>query len=244
VPGLEEPFPPKVLERSKRQWKEALEVIHHFIVPSEAVAKSLVEMGARREFIHLVPYRVPSQYLALTPKPVPGRMLFIGSATLGKGIHTLAAAARQLSDKRIQIRVAGSIGTKMREFCAGSELVFLGRIPRSEIIEEFLQADALVLPTLTEGSSEATYEALGAGLPVITTPAAGSVVRDGIEGFIVSERDPQALAGQMDLLMRDRPLRGIMAANARKRAAEFTEVRYEERLKDVFMRECAMDGRE
>ena len=47
-----------------------------------------------------------------------------------------------------------------------------------------------VLPSLAEGSAEVTYEAIAAGVPVVTTRAAGSVVRDGIEGRIVPERDP------------------------------------------------------
>jgi len=59
-------------------------------------------------------------------------------------------------------------------------LSFLGRVPRDRIHEEFQTADLFVLPTLAEGSAEVTYEALAAGLPVITTKSAGSVVRDGI----------------------------------------------------------------
>jgi len=50
-----------------------------------------------------------------------------------------------------------------------------------------------VLPSLAEGSAGVIYEALASGFAVITTESAGSVVRDGIEGFIVPEGDPQAL---------------------------------------------------
>ena len=46
-------------------------------------------------------------------------------------------------------------------------------------------ADVFVFPSLFEGSAVVTYEALAAGLPSVVTPSAGSVVRDGVEGFIV-----------------------------------------------------------
>jgi glycosyltransferase involved in cell wall biosynthesis len=55
-----------------------------------------------------------------------------------------------------------------------------------------------------------TYEALACGLPVLTTPNAGSVARDGIEGFIVPARDVDALARALERLRRDERLRDAM----------------------------------
>ena len=62
------------------------------------------------------------------------------------------------------------------------------------------------------------YEALAAGLPVVTTPNAGSVVRDGVEGFIVPAGDVEAFTERIHQLVRDRDLRRWMADNARRRA--------------------------
>ncbi len=109
-------------------------------------------------------------------------------------------------------------------------LTFLGRVPRDRVRSEFQQADIFVLPSLAEGSAEATYEALAAGLPVITTKAAGSVVRNGIEGRIVLERDPDALAQAIEEITEDRALRNRMALAARARARDFTWHRYGEQL--------------
>ncbi|NEP01918.1 MAG: glycosyltransferase family 4 protein [Symploca sp. SIO2E9] len=57
--------------------------------------------------------------------------------------------------------------------------------------------------SLAEGSAGLTYEALAAGLLVITTEATGSVHRDGIEGFIIPERDSGALAARIEELLED-----------------------------------------
>jgi glycosyltransferase involved in cell wall biosynthesis len=106
-------------------------------------------------------------------------------------------------------------------------------VPRADIKKEFLAADVFVLPTIAEGSALVTYEALACGLPVITTPNCGSVVRDGIDGFIVPVRNVEALADAIERVVSDRTLRATLSANARERAKEFTWARYGERLIDA-----------
>ena len=66
-------------------------------------------------------------------------------------------------------------------------------VPHIEMPRLFRQADIFVFPSLHEGSALCTYEALACGLPVITTANSGSVVRHGIDGFIVPIRDVEAL---------------------------------------------------
>ena len=61
-------------------------------------------------------------------------------------------------------------------------------------------ADVFVFPSLFEGSAVVTYEALACGLPCVVTPDAGSVVRDGVEGFVVAPRDVDGLAERMEQL--------------------------------------------
>ena len=75
-------------------------------------------------------------------------------------------------------------------------------------------ADALVLPTLSEGSANVCHEARAAGLPVITTPNAGSPIRHGVDGLIVPIRDPQAIADAIVELM-DEETRSALSGAAR-----------------------------
>lgn len=105
-----------------------------------------------------------------------------------------------------------------------------GIVPRSQIVEEFRWADVFLLPSLCEGSATAVYEALAAGLPVITTENTGSVVRDGVEGFIVPVCDPEAIATAVRALADNPELRRSMSTNALLRAAEHTVESYGERL--------------
>jgi glycosyltransferase involved in cell wall biosynthesis len=203
------------------------------ICPSEAVREDLADhFGIPRERSAVVPYGMNPKLLELQPKPQRGRVLFVGTAELRKGIHYLAMAAEKLAAKNIrcEFRVAGNVPPEIARRTECRHLNFLGRVPRERIAEEYQQADVFVLPSLAEGSAEVTYEALAAGLPVITTRAAGSVVRDGIEGRIVPERDADALADAIEQLVEDRTLRDRMALAARARARDFTWERYGERL--------------
>ena len=87
-------------------------------------------------------------------------------------------------------------------------------------------ADVFVFPSLFEGSAVVTYEALACGLPCVVTPAAGSVVRDGVEGFLVEPRDVNGLAQRMEQLGGSPQDRARMSTKARSRALEFDWPRY------------------
>ena len=159
-------------------------------------------------------------------------MLFAGTANLRKGIHYLGMAAERLiaAGHRYDFRVAGNVNARIAAQPACRHLRFLGRVPRNGVHLEFAAADVLALPSLAEGSAGVTYEALAAGVPVVTTRASGSVVRDGIEGRIVPERDPVALADAIAEIIEDRDKRAQMSLAARQRARNYTWERYGERL--------------
>jgi glycosyltransferase involved in cell wall biosynthesis len=159
-------------------------------------------------------------------------VLFAGTADLRKGIHYFAMAAEKLSNSRksFDFRVAGNFTARVAQQSLSRRLNFLGRVRRDQIRGEFAAADVFVLPSLAEGSAGVTYEALASGVPVITTRAAGSVVRDGIEGRIIPERDPQALAQAIAEIVEDREKRERMANAARERARDYTWERYGQRL--------------
>jgi glycosyltransferase involved in cell wall biosynthesis len=220
------------IRRDARREHVLLTRSHHFVCPSPVVQDDLATFGILRDRTSLVPYGVHPRWLALAARTVRGRVLFVGEANLRKGIHYLALAAERLRSRGrgYAFRVAGGVARAVAQQPLCRHLDFLGRIPRDAIHEEFAAADVLVLPSLAEGSAGATYEALAAGVPVVATPAAGSVVRDGIEGRLVPERDPLALADAIAEIVEDREKRARMSVAARERARDYTWERYGERL--------------
>jgi glycosyltransferase involved in cell wall biosynthesis len=79
---------------------------------------------------------------------------------------------------------------------------------------------------------------MACGLPVVTTPNAGSVVRDSIEGFIVPIRDPDALAERMEQLRANPRLRQEMGRAARARAEQFTWEQHGQELAQLYTLEA------
>lgn len=206
------------------------------IVPHEGVADDVAAVHHfPRQNIHVVPYAADPSFFELQNQPIPGRILFAGSCCLGKGIHYLAMAAAELArrGREYEFRVAGNVTDLVRSQPVCRHLKFLGRVARLDMVREYAQADIFVLPSLSEGSAGVTYEALAAGVPLVVTKATGSVARDGVEGKIVPERNPAALAAAIEQVVEDRALRARLAQNARARAREFTWEKYGERLVSV-----------
>jgi glycosyltransferase involved in cell wall biosynthesis len=205
------------------------------ICPSEFVAQSLRLLGTPADKIHLVPYGVEASRFFCDRQPWTGqrplRLLFLGGVDLRKGIPYLYQALERLKTTQVSLRLVGSVVIEepYRSLLAKrGELV--GLVPRTEVQRHYAWADVFVFPSLCEGSATVTYEALAAGLPVITTSNAGSVVRDGLEGFVVPIRNPEALAAKIDSLASDPKLVAEISGNARKRAQEFSWQRYGDRL--------------
>ena len=201
------------------------------LVPSMYCRQSSIELGCDAAKLALVPYGIQESWFELRPEPKPGRILFVGQVGLRKGNHVLAEACRILMsrDLTFECRVAGPpIVDLAHPLFEGP--VYLGQVPRSQVQEEFRCADIFVLPTLADSFGLVHLEAMACGVPVITTPHCGSVVRDGVDGFIVPIRDSQSLADRMQQLLEDRSLRQRMGASARERARDFTWARYGQRL--------------
>jgi glycosyltransferase involved in cell wall biosynthesis len=233
-PDLEQAPDQNLLTEALIWLQEVCDLSDWIIAPSEAVKEDLVDhWKVKEERCFVIPYGVNESWLEVTNSPIQGRVLMAGTANLRKGIHILGEAANQLPQNNYEFRVAGEVSDAIGNSPFAKSLNLLGRISRIDIKQEYQVADVFVLPSVAEGSALVTYEALACGIPVITTESAGSVVRDGVEGFIVPESDADALAERIEELVENRELRSCMGKAARERAKEYTWNRYAERLLSV-----------
>jgi starch synthase len=206
---------------------------------SEYVKGTLVAQGVSTSRIVVVPYGVDTaRFVPRTQEescPQRLRLLFAGHIGLRKGVRYLLDAVRELNTSRVDLTLLGLVEGSGRGLVRYRDyLTHRSHVPHSEMLRMFQQADVFVLPSLHEGSAYSTYEALACGLPVITTANSGSVVRDGIDGFIVPVRDVEALKEKILLLLCDRELREQMSRNARMRAEAFTWDAYHQRIAHLF----------
>ena len=203
------------------------------LVASEYVRNTLIENGVSPSRIAIIPYGVDVTRFYPATKRDDGtfRVLFVGGIGQRKGIKYLLEAFRQLNLPGAELVLVGGViggGDALKSY----QGIFrhVPNVPYREVHTVFQSADIFVYPSLHEGSALAIYEALASGLPVITTPNSGSVVRDGVEGFIVPIRDIEALKEKMLLLYQNKDLRDQISLQARKRAESFTWQAYRQRL--------------
>jgi glycosyltransferase involved in cell wall biosynthesis len=205
-----------------------------FVCPSTFVADDLVNnWGVSPGATRIVPYALSGSWFDMRARPRRGRVLFVGSADRRKGIHYLAKAANILRarGRDYEFRVVGGVSREVIQHKEANSLNFLGRVSRTAIPEEFVTADVFVLPSIAEGSATVIYEALAMGVPVVTTKAAGSVVRDDRDGRIIAERDPEMLAEAIEQIIENRSLREKYSRSAKVWAQNFSWGYYKEIMK-------------
>jgi glycosyltransferase involved in cell wall biosynthesis len=91
---------------------------------------------------------------------------------------------------------------------------------RTDVNRLMAAADIAVLPSLTEGMSNAVMEAMAAGRPIVATSVGGTPELIGTDrGLLVPPADAVALADAIERLLLDRELAATLGAAARDWAA-------------------------
>jgi len=214
-------------QRERHEW----EIADRIVCPSHFVRNGVIAEGGPAEKCVVVPYGIDTQRFA-APTRKRGkrlRVLTVGAVGLRKGSPYVVETARALGRDAEFRMIGGLAGLPDPALAAASNLELLGTVPRAEIARHFAWADLFLLPSACEGSATVTYEALAAGLPVVATPNAGSVVEDGLSGFIVPLGDTGAIVAALHRLGDERTL-DAMSRAAVARAAEFDLAAYGRRL--------------
>lgn len=95
----------------------------------------------------------------------------------------------------------------------------LGPQSSSKVRETMEKADIFLLPSISEGLSNAALEAMAMELPIVSTTAGGmsEAIKNGIDGFLVDPYDPIAMAEKTRILLKDLELRLQIGQSARKK---------------------------
>lgn len=207
------------------------------------VKDSLIKIGVAANKVVILPYGVDLDLFSPAAEKNPGSKLtvvFAGQLAARKGVTYLLEAFAGLSRLNLRLLLIGGGSADKRLFEKyGVAFEHVPFIPRPELARRYREGDFFVFPSLLEGSALVTYEALASGLPIITTPNSGSVVRDGIEGLIAPPRDVDALRNSIQKLAADGELRRKMGLAARKRAEEYSWSKYHQRLAAIIRDELA-----
>jgi glycosyltransferase involved in cell wall biosynthesis len=87
--------------------------------------------------------------------------------------------------------------------------------------QAFADADVFLLPSLFEGTPLTLVQAMMSGLPIVTTNTCGmkDVIADGVNGFLVPTRSPNAIVSAVTRLMGEHNLRARLGRTAQRDAS-------------------------
>jgi glycosyltransferase involved in cell wall biosynthesis len=197
--GLPEEFP----EMHWRCVSQDIEAADHLVVNSAFVRDTLMTCrGIPADKITILTLGLDLARLspaAVAPsKPEPFRVLFAGEIGLRKGVLYLLQAWEKLKLPDAELILIGTV-TDIKERLAQSKAGFrlLPVLPHTELVRHYQHASVFVFPSLMEGSARVIQEAMACGVPIVTTPNSGSIVQDGVEGFVVPIRDPEAIGARL-----------------------------------------------
>jgi D-inositol-3-phosphate glycosyltransferase len=139
--------------------------------------------------------------------PLVPLLLYVGRFDPVKGLNRVLLAMAELADdfngrlmmiggdgplspetRRLQ-RLAGALGV-------GGRVDFLGSLRQEQLLPYYSAADLVLVPSFYESFGLAGLEALACGTPVVATPvgAMPEILRDGLNGHVVDDYSPSALA--------------------------------------------------
>jgi glycosyltransferase involved in cell wall biosynthesis len=188
----------------------------------------------------------------------PFRVLAVSRIDPKKGLADLVEAGARLAAAglAVEIAIAGgadeSAGSRAElarlrarlERAPAAPVVLLGPLGERELVARLATAQLFVAPAVelpdgdADGIPTAMLEAMASGLPVVATDAGAlaEALTGGVEGLLVPQRDPGALAAAIGALAADPAARVRMgeaaALTARRRfAAGVVEPRLHERIR-------------
>lgn len=162
----------------------------------------------------------------------PVVITFVGRLHPQKDVATLLAAfqlvVQQEPHVRWQLRLAGTgplegrLKALTRELLIEQQVLFLGHVQDVNALLD--QSDLFVLPSLSEGMSNALLEAMSRGLPCIVTDIPGNrdLIQDGENGYLIEAGDAAGLAHTITTTIRDAALREQLG----RRGRETVEMKY------------------
>lgn len=168
-------------------------------------------------------------------------VLFAGRLIEEKGLDRLLTAWRKTASRERSVLVIVGDGPLRRDLeTMASQLGiranvrFLGH--RADVAKFYAIADLFVLPSRTEGMSNALLEAMAAGLPVVASDVGGNreIVEDGCSGFLVDWEDPLSCASVLSALIENPGLRQSMGEAARERARVFGMREVSDRYRQLY----------
>ncbi len=205
----------------------------HIVTVSKSSARDIVaDFGVSPQRIDVIPLGVEPEVFQHYQDPrVPGRIVAMASAdTPMKGVATLLEAFAKLRTERdaellliTRPKPGGRTEQLIDRLAIKDSVRFVSGLSDTDLAEVVGSAEIACVPSLYEGFSLPTVEAMACGTPLVVSRAGAIpevVGEDGLCADLVTPGDVGELAAALEALLDDPERRHRMGAAGRKRALE------------------------
>jgi glycosyltransferase involved in cell wall biosynthesis len=209
------------LDRCVAEYEEA----HAITVPSQFARNSFLQFGVAAECVFVCPYGVDlSEFKPDKKNDEVFRVIHVGQISIRKGIGYLLQAMEPLAKKgKCELWLVGEIDPSVQGLLDKFKGTFeyKGVSPRKDLWKLYSQASVLVLASVEDGFGLVQAQALACGVPIIATTNTGAedLFSDGVEGFIIPIRSPEAIREKIEWMLDSSEQRDRMAGAALKRVS-------------------------
>lgn len=183
------------------RWREELVLADRIVVNSRWSYRCMVEEGIPQHKLKIIPlvYQAKTFHVSTPPLPLSDssnnfRLLFLGTVGLRKGIARLLDAMRILEPHPVVLTLAGHSELDPANWAGCHNIHWVGPLPRSAVAAAYASADAMILPSLSDGFAITQLESLANQCPVIASRNCGDVVEHGVNGWLLKNLEPETIA--------------------------------------------------
>ncbi len=198
--------------------------------------------------IYFVPNGIENtKYIEREQSKNTTNLLFLSNLIFSKGLFVLLEACKLLKEKELNfnLNIVGKEGditfdeleSRIKLLELKGTIQILGPRYDDEKYMVLNSSDALVFPTYCDCFPLVLLEGMQFGLPIVSTyeGAIPEIVDDGVNGFLIKQKDAHALAEKLEILIRDKHLREKMGRAGREKfLKEYTIEKFEENVHRVF----------
>ena len=189
---------------NKENIVKTLNLVNRLIVLSESWNSWFMEIGVNPAKIVILNNITNYPHLKEKKYGPKINLLYLGELGKRKGIFDILKAIYDNQNdlrKKIEFRFGGNthekeVEEKISEYGIGDFVSFEGWVSGQKVIDLFNWANVFILPSYNEGLPIGILEAMSYGCAIIASPVGGipEVVKDGVNGIIVSPGDTIAIA--------------------------------------------------
>jgi glycosyltransferase involved in cell wall biosynthesis len=215
-------------ERVAAQEEMEYNLADYVVIPSDFVRKTFHDRGYRPLKLFRNNFGSNSLFKPSRPKRNKFTIVYAGSLSLRKGLPYLfeALSMLKLDPRLFEVWFIGSITDEIRAMIPRHQKdnwKFFGHVNQGELSHLISQCSVAVQPSLEEGLSMVIPQFIACGTPVIATTntGAGDIIQNGINGFMIPIRSPEAIVEKIMTLFNDPDLVFTMGKEATAVAETF-----------------------